>query len=132
MMRIIRMGSGTARVAPMEGGPRVEVLVGEGDTEGANLSVAHVLVPPGGGMPEHEHGESEALVLAQSGRVEIEVQGGAGRETLEPGAMALIGVGERVRLENPSSSEPASLLAFFAPPGFVRAFASWPPAERTS
>lgn len=130
-MRILELGSGTARVAPMEGGPRVEVLVGEGDTEGANLSVAHVLVPPGGGMPEHEHGESEAVVVAQSGRVEIEVRGGARRETLEPGKMALIGVGERVTLENPSSSEPASLLVFFAPSDFVKAFGSWPPAERS-
>lgn len=131
-MRILGLGSGTARVAPVEGGPRVEVLVGEGNTEGANLSVAHVLMPPGGGMPEHDHGESEAVVVVQSGRVEIEVRGGAGRETLEPGTMALIGVGERVSLENPSPSEPASLLAFFAPPGFVRTFASWPPAKRAS
>jgi quercetin dioxygenase-like cupin family protein len=115
----------------MDGGPRVEVLVGEGETESTNLAVAHVLVPPGGGMPEHEHGESEAIVVAQSGRIVIEGPGETGRETLEAGAMALIGVGKRVKLENPSPSEPASLLAFFAPPGFVRAFASWPPAERT-
>ena len=65
--------------------------------------------------------------MPQSGRVEI---GGEGdTRTLEPGAMALIGVGERVSLTNPSPSEPASLLVFFAPPGFVETFASWPVAE---
>lgn len=65
-------------------------------------------------MPEHDHGESEALVVVQSGRVVVREDGR--EETLAPGMMASIGVGERVSLENPSSSEPASLLAFFAPP----------------
>lgn len=129
-MRIVEPGNGIARVAPLEGGPTVEVLVGGSGAESGNLAAACVTVPPGGGMPEHDHGDSEALVVVQSGRIVI--REGGREETLAPGMMASIGVGERVSLKNPSSSEPASLLAFFAPPGFARTFEAWPPAERTS
>jgi len=129
-MRTARPGSNELHAAPVEGGPTVEVLIDGNQRDGGNLAAAHVLVPPGGGMPEHEHGESEAIILPQSGRVVIE--GGGESEILEPGAMTLIGVGERVSLTNPSSSEPTSLLVFFAPPGFVNVLASWPATEGPS
>lgn len=128
-MQIVQAGSGAVHTAPVQGGPRVEVLIGEGKTEGANLAVARVSVPPEGGMPEHEHGESETALVVQGGRITVHIHGGGQQETLEAGSLALIGVGERVRLENPSSEETASLLVFFAPPGFVRTFASWPVEE---
>jgi hypothetical protein len=60
-----------------------------------------------------------------------EVFGQSEPETLEPGSVALLAVGERVSLHNPSD-EPASLLVFFAPPGFIRTFAGWPVREGTS
>lgn len=126
-MQVVQVGSGAVHRAPVEGGPKVEVLIGEGETQGTNLGAARVSVPPGGGMPEHEHGESETALVVQGGR--ITVHGREQQETLEAGAVALIAVGERVRLENPSSEEPASLLVFFAPPGFVQTFASWPIEE---
>lgn len=126
-MRVVRIGEGEAHAAPIENGPTAEVLLGEGG--GGGLGAARVVVPPNGGMPEHEHGESEALVVCWRGRVLIRGEGGE-EETLAPGAMALIGVGERVALRNPSGSEEAELLAFFAPAGFVRALASWPSAGR--
>ena len=129
-MQIVQVGSGAVHRAPVEGGPKVQVLIGEGeaqDAKGTNLSAARVSVPPGGGMSEHEHGESETALVVQAGR--ITVHSGEQQEKLEAGAVALIGVGERVRLENPSSGEPASLLVFFAPPGFVQTFASWPVEE---
>lgn len=126
-MQIVQVGSGAIHKAPVEGGPEVEVLIGEGEAQGTNLGAARVSVPPGGGMPEHEHGESETALVVQDGR--ITVHGGGQQEKLEAGAVALIGVGERVQLENPSSEEPASLLVFFAPPGFVQTFASWPVEE---
>lgn len=79
-MRIIQPGEGPARSAPVEYGPEAEVLVG-GD--GERLAVARVVVPPGGGMPEHDHGESEAMVLCQDGRIRL--REGGREETLEPG-----------------------------------------------
>jgi quercetin dioxygenase-like cupin family protein len=78
-------------------------------------------------MHEHAHGESEALVAVWGGRIEI-TTGDGGTEELEPGAVAVIGIGERVRLENPSPSEPAELLVIFAPPAFVETLSSWPEA----
>lgn len=129
-MQIVQTGQGMVHTAPVQGGPRVEVLIGEGGTEGENLGAARVTIPPGGGMPEHEHGGSETALAVQFGRITI--HGGDRQETLETGAVALIGVGERVRLENPSSEEPASLLVFFAPPDFVRTFASWPAEGESS
>lgn len=121
-MRVIELGRGTVHAAPMEGGPEAEVLVG-----GERLAAARVMVPPGGGMPEHEHGESEALVVCQGGRVLV--RSGEREEILDAGRMALIWAGERVSVENPSAAEPATLLAFFAPPGFAETLGSWPIAE---
>lgn len=75
-------------------------------------------------------GEGEAHTAPMEGGPTAEVLIGEGgrEETLEPGAMALIGVGERVALTNPSDSEEAELLAFFAPAGFVGNLASLPVA----
>ncbi|MCA3748806.1 MAG: cupin domain-containing protein [Rubrobacter sp.] len=120
-MRVLRAGSGVLRAAPVEGGPKAEVLAA-----GENLSMARVVLPPGGGMPEHDHGESEALVVVRSGRVVL--RSGEREEELEAGAAALLGVGERVALTNPSSEE-AHLLAVFSPPGFVRNLEGWPEAR---
>jgi len=39
--------------------------------------------------------------------------------------VALIGVGERVSLRNPTA-DPASLLVCLAPPAFVRVLSAWP------
>lgn len=127
-MHVVRLGTGAIRTAPFENGPRVEVLVGEHPGGDRRLAAAHVVVPPGGVMPEHDHGESEAIVALRQGRVVL--QSGERRETLEPGSLAVIGVGERVSLAN-AGSEPASLLAFFAPPAFVRTLTAWPAAEAT-
>jgi len=119
-VRIGRAGSGVLRAAPVEGGPRVEVLAA-----GENLSAARVVLPPGGGMPEHDHGESEAMVVVRSGRVAL--RSGEREEELEAGAVSLLGVGERVALRN-ASQEEAHLLAVFSPPGFVRNLEAWPEA----
>jgi quercetin dioxygenase-like cupin family protein len=89
------------------------------------VAAARVTLPPGGGMPEHDHGESAALVAVQRGRIVMRA-GGEERE-LEVGAVAAIDVGERVSLRNPGD-EPASLLAVFTPAGFARTLAAWPAA----
>lgn len=120
-MLIIEPGKGTVRAVPVEGGPRAEVLLGEG---GERLAVARVVVPPGGGMPEHDHGESEALVVCWEGRVNL--RAAEREETLDEGKMALVGIGEKVSVENPSASASATLMAFFAPPGFVATLGAWP------
>ncbi|MDX5893266.1 cupin domain-containing protein [Rubrobacter radiotolerans] len=126
-MQVVRAGSGTLRSAPVEGGPRAEVLV-RGD--GGELGVVRVEVAPGGGMGEHDHGASEALVAVVSGRVEV--RDDEGPVTLDAGTVAVMSVGERVSLRNPSDSEPAELLAVFSPPGFVEHLESWPVVDRSA
>lgn len=124
-MKVIRIGSQPVHKAPMPSGPQVEVLIGDG----AQLAVAHAQIPLGGGMPEHAHGDSETIAVVRQGRVEM--TSGGHTVTLEPGAIALLAVGERVSLHNPGDA-PASLLVYFAPPDFIRTFAGWPVREGTA
>ena len=121
-MRVVATGVGPARQAPIPNGPVAEVLVDEQAGAG-QLGVAHVTIPPGGGMPEHAHGESTVLVVPLAG--ELLIATGEHHEKVTPGVVVLLDHGERVRLAN-ETSEPLSLLAVFAPAGFVRALASWP------
>lgn len=41
-MQIVRVGSGVIHRAPVEGGPEVEVLIGEDEAQGTNLGAARV------------------------------------------------------------------------------------------
>ena len=61
-MRVVAIGTGPIRRAPVPDGPAAELLVDEQAGDG-QLSAAHVRIPPGGSMPEHAHGESTALVV---------------------------------------------------------------------
>lgn len=118
-MKIAQIGRSPVHQAPLPNGPEVEVVLDAGN----NLSVAHVSLPPGASMPDHSHGDAEAVVIVRAGQVEL----ASGDEVaiLGPGKLALVGVGERVRLRN-GSPEPASLVAVFAPSGFIATFKEWP------
>ncbi|MGW7380660.1 cupin domain-containing protein [Streptomyces sp. NPDC054794] len=80
-------------------------------------------MPAGGGMPEHDHGPSEIVLIPLAGSVELRHDGLA--RTLSPGMTAHIAVGERVSLANPGT-EPASVMAMASPPDFTRSLAGWP------
>lgn len=121
-MRVVATGIGPARQAPFPNGPVAEVLIDEHAGAG-QLGVAHVTIPPGGGMPEHTHGESTVLIVPLAG--ELLIASGEHQEKVTPGVVVLLDHSERVRLAN-QTSEPVCLLAVFAPAGFVRALASWP------
>lgn len=123
-MQIVATGSGPVHQAPFPSGPAAEILIDERPGTG-RLAAAHVVLPPGGGMPEHEHGESEALVVPLTG--ELVIVSGDQQEKVAPGVVVLLARGERVRLANDTSA-PVSLLAVFAPASFVRALSSWPAA----
>ena len=124
-MRIVEIGTGTVRRPPVEGGPEVELLVGGGEADAQGLAAAHITIPPGGGMPEHDHGESAALLAVQRGR--ITMRSGDDERALPVGTLAVIGAGERVSVSNPDGRA-AVLLAVFAPPAFGSRVASWPEA----
>ena len=121
-MRVLTLGTEPVHQAPVANGPAAEVLIDE-DTGGGQLAAVHVTIPPGGGMPEHAHGESTALVVPLVG--ELLIGSAEHQEKVTQGVVVLLDRGERVSLTN-QTSQPVSLLAVFAPAGFVRALSSWP------
>jgi quercetin dioxygenase-like cupin family protein len=94
---ITDIGESLRRRAPISGGPTA-VMLTPGGTSG-QLAAIHMGIPPGGGMPEHDHGPSEILLIPLNGSAEIR-HGGQVR-ALPPGTAAHIARGERVSLANP-------------------------------
>jgi quercetin dioxygenase-like cupin family protein len=122
-MKVFNLEYGAVHVAPVDNGPRVAIVIDERVNPNGRLAMVRVLIPPGGAMPEHAHGPSEAVVLVQHGRPIM--SSGDQQVTLEPGTVVALAVGERVRVDNPGA-EPAALLLIFTPPDFVRTLAAWP------
>ena len=119
------LGTGERRRAPVANGPAVEIVIGA--DAGRLAGVLVVSVPAGAAMAEHSHGESEAMLIPQSGRLRlVEADNGAVVE-LEPGVLATIPVGQRVRLENPTD-EDARTLVVLTPADFTAQLAAWPAA----
>lgn len=118
-----QVGAGARRRAPVPDGPELEVVIGA--DRGHPFGVLDVTVPAGAAMPEHDHGVSEALLVPLAGSLRL-VE--AERVTeLEPGALATIPVGCRVRLENAGETE-ARLLVLLSPADFVAQVERWPAA----
>lgn len=109
------------RRAPIAGGPTAVTLTAP-DTS-THVAVVHLEIPAGGGMPEHDHGPSEIVLIPLSGSIKLS-SGGKPR-ALSTGMTAHIATGERVRLANPGS-EPACLMVVVSPPQFAERLAAWP------
>jgi quercetin dioxygenase-like cupin family protein len=122
-MYVTKIGSTPRRRAPIPGGPTMEVLVAGEASD--NIAMVQVWIPPGGGLPEHDHGPSEIVLVHLSGSIELR-QGGQ-LHRLAPGAIAHIATGERVSLDNPGT-EPAVMMLVASPPEFVARIAGWPAA----
>jgi len=121
-MRVLTTGSGPVHRAPFPNGPTAQVLVDEQSASG-QLAAAYVTIPAGGGMPEHAHGESTALVVPLTG--ELLIRSDQHKEKVASGVVVLLDQGERVSLSN-ETSEPVSMLGVFVPAGFIGALSSWP------
>lgn len=112
--------------AMVPNGPSAEVLIGVDDDW--QIGVASVSIPPGGGMPEHDHSSSAATLIPIDGTVQlISTSDGTSLE-VEPGAVATIPIGERVEVKNEGRTE-VLVMVVFDPPHFTRQLASWPPDE---
>lgn len=122
-MHLARIGTTPRRRAPIPGGPTMEVLVA-GDTSDT-IGIVQVWIPPGGGLPEHDHGPSEIVLIHVSGLIEL--RQGDQHHSLGPGAVAHIATGERVSLTNPGT-DPAVMMIVASPSDFVARLASWPAA----
>lgn len=123
-MQIFEYGAGPHHRAPLPDGPVVEILSGT-DTDDRQLAAARVQIPAGGAMPEHDHGESETLVVPLEGDLVLSSDENA--QKLHPGVIVRVGRGERVRVEN-QGGHTAVMLAVFAPPAFINRLAAWPAA----
>lgn len=120
-MHVAETGTVVRRQAPLPGGPNVGILIAPDVSE--QVAVAHVEIPPGGGMPEHDHGDSEIVLIPLAGSVELRHDGVS--RTLTAGSAAHIATGERVALAN-TGTQPASLMVVASPPQFAESLASWP------
>lgn len=109
--------------APLPGGPIVAPLIPAGASD--QVAAIHVEIPAGGGMPEHDHGASQIILIPLSGSIQLHHDGHA--QTLTAGTTAHIATGERVSLTNPGP-EPASAMVIASPPQFAERFAAWPTA----
>jgi quercetin dioxygenase-like cupin family protein len=119
------IGTGLHRRPPVPDGPLVEILLGADDD--APVGVIHVTVPPGGGMPEHDHGPSTVVLIPLAGAARlIDTAHGERVRTLLPGTITTIPVGRRVRLHNPGN-EQAELFVVASPPDFAQQIAGWMP-----
>lgn len=121
-MQLFTAGAGRFHQAPFPDGPNVEVLLDD-DADGRRLSAAHVMIAPGAAMPDHDHGESEALIVPLAG--ELVISDDKQKLEIRAGVVVHLDRGERVRVDN-HSEHPASLIAVFAPAAFIGAFADWP------
>lgn len=122
-MHLTKIGTTPRRRAPLPGGPSMEVLVAAEISD--KIAMVQVWIPPGGGLPEHDHGPSEIVLVHISGSIDL--RQGDQRHSLAPGVVAHIATGERVSLTNPGT-EPAVMMIVASPPEFVARITSWPAA----
>lgn len=122
-MLVTEISTTPRRRAPIPDGPTVATLTAADSSD--QVAAIHVEIPVGGGMPEHDHGASEIILIPLSGSTEVRQDGQT--RTLSAGMIAHIGVGERVRLVNPGPG-PASLMVVASPPEFAGRLAKWPTA----
>jgi quercetin dioxygenase-like cupin family protein len=101
----------------------MEVLVAPETSD--TIAMVQVWIPPGGGLPEHDHGPSEIVLVHISGSIRL--RQGDEQHDLAPGAVAHLATGERVSLTNPGT-EPAVMMIVASPPEFIARVASWPAA----
>lgn len=118
------LDQGTPR-QPVPNGPVASVAIAA--EAGCRIGLIEVRVPPGGAMPEHDHGASEVALIMRSGRARLVSTGDGAVTELDSDGVVTIPRGERVRLENPSGSE-ARLLVVLTPPDFAAAVQTWPEA----
>lgn len=87
-----------------------------------------MVIPAGGGMSEHDHGTSAAMVLPLDQPVVIEDVGERVEYEVGPGAIVTIPIGDLVEVHNRGDTE-ATIAVVFNPPDFTRQLESWPVDE---
>ncbi len=104
-MRIVR-AEGALQRDLTPAAPTVEALIDQTPERG-RLAVTEIVIPPGVGMREHDHGGSEALLVPLDGV--LAVTSGTQRRDISSGMVVLLERGERVQLSN-LTSEPFTMI----------------------
>ena len=89
-------------VVPTNDGKLIEEHFGSVANGKSDLSVAHMVAPPGWSEP-HQNPEFDEYTLMVRGRKQIEINGE--KVTLKPGESILIKKGVRVKYSNPFDEE---------------------------
>ena len=89
-------------VVPTADGKLIEEHIGHVATGESNLSVAHMVAPPGWSEP-HQNPEFDEYTLMVRGRKQIEINGET--VTLKSGESVLVRKGVRVQYSNPFEEE---------------------------
>ncbi len=89
-------------VVPTTDGKLIEEHIGHVSTGESNLSVAHMVAPPGWSEP-HQNPEFDEYTLMVRGRKQIEINGET--VTLKSGESLLVRKGVRVQYSNPFEEE---------------------------
>ena len=105
-MRIIRAEGAELQRDLTPAAPTVEALIGQ-TSGGGRLDITEIVIPPGVGMREHDHGGSEALLVPLDGV--LAVTSGTQRRDISSGMVVLLMRGERVQLSN-LTSEPFTMI----------------------
>lgn len=108
-------------------GPIARVLVGA--EAGLRSGLVEVVIPPGGAMPEHDHGSSEVLVVVLGGQARMTTVEDGMATQLQSGSVVAIPIGERVTVEN-RGDEDVRMLVAVTPPSFAEVLAAWPELEQ--
>jgi mannose-6-phosphate isomerase-like protein (cupin superfamily) len=89
-------------IFPTTDGKLIEEHFGRVSTGNENISIAHMVAPPGWGEP-HQNPAFDEWTLVSRGKKQVEVDGEI--ITLEAGQSILIKKGARVRYSNPFAEE---------------------------
>jgi len=110
-MRVARARDALVPQTPAD--PTVQVLIDRGTGDG-QLAATQVVIPAGSGMREHDHGDTQALLVPLAG--ELVVTSGSQRESITPGTVVLLERGERAQLAN-LAGEACTMVMVFTPGG---------------
>lgn len=95
-----------------QGEVRIEHYWSKDELDAKTRLCAKIILPPGAGIGEHEHGQEEEVYIILSGRGRI-LEGSTATE-VGPGDTVLTGNGASHAIEN-IGDEPLELIAFIVP-----------------
>lgn len=121
-VRVTGPGDAPPRRPASGRGLRARVLAG-GEAGGApRTGLVEIDIEPGASLPEHDHGEAEALAYVVDGRARV--SSGDRSEDVVGGAAVHVPRGAKVAIAN-TGSDRLRLLVSFSPAGFEQRFTSW-------